>query len=897
MLGRTLAHYEIVETLGEGGMGTVYKARDQHLDRFVALKLLRSDKPIDDERRRRFIQEAKAASALNHPHIVTIHDIGSDQGTDFIVMEYVAGRTLDSLIPRQGMRIEEILRIAIPVADALSKAHAAGILHRDLKPSNIMVDGEGRAKLLDFGLAKLTDRSDLTQNDATVTRRADTVEGSILGTVAYMSPEQAEGKKPDARSDLFSFGAVLYEMTTGQRAFEGDTPLSTLAAVIHKEPKPVGELSPVAPRDLDRIIARCMRKDPERRYQTMRDVRNALEELKEDSESGKLLSAPITSPESRTRGRLRWIPVVAGLLLAAGAAWLWSSRPRPAAPALDMRPLTSGAGLTTSPAISPDGRFVAYASDRATGNDLDIWIQPLTKGAEPIRLTQHESDDSSPTFSPDGGLIAYVSRRDGGGIYVVPALGGQERLLVRGGSSPRFSPDGSSLGYTATAGPTSFLSESKIYLLPVGGGTPRQLASEVPWASGPRFSPDGKYVLFDGMPSSNATGEFDWWVAPVDGGPPVKTGLIPALRQQGVPYQVATAAPAWFENSILFDAGGHIWEVEMDPKTWKAAGPARQVTAGAGPFSGAQAVRVGGGMRMVFTVSSRARRLFSLPLDPKTGKAAGELEPLTYSGSDQYGVTGSTDGSKLVFLQSDPNGVSLRVRQMATGAETTLLSAQVRATMSPDGSMVAFAESGRKQLSVIPASGGEAIKLLDLDNAANLYGWSRDSKRIVYWDGSPTRFSWVDAQSRQTGELISHPKYDIHGASLSPDQRWVLFHTPLLRKTVIRIAPVRDGRAAGEEEWITVVDRETQNSIPSWSHDGALVYFCTTMDGSRCLYAQRLDMVTKRPTGDPFAIYHFHRSRIRLPAGLIMGGLLVPDRYYMALLEVTGNVWIAESKE
>jgi serine/threonine protein kinase/Tol biopolymer transport system component len=897
MLGRTLAHYEIVEKLGQGGMGTVYKARDHHLDRFVALKLLRSDKAIDADRRRRFLQEAKAASALNHPHIVTIHDIASDQGVDFITMEYVAGRTLDSLISRQGMRLEEILRIAIPIADALSKAHAAGILHRDLKPSNIMVDGEGRAKLLDFGLAKLTDRSDMTENDATVTQGADTAEGSILGTVAYMSPEQAEGKKLDARSDVFSFGAVLYELATGQRAFQGDTPLSTLAAVIHKEPKPVSDLSPVAPRDLDRITARCLRKDPERRYQTMRDVRNALEELKEDSESGKLAPASIAKPGSRHRARRWWMPGAAALLLAAGGVWWGSSRSRPAAPALDMRRLTSGSGVTMSPAISPDGRLVAYASDRATQKDLDIWVQPLTKGAEPIRLTRHETDDMSPTFSPDGGVIAFRSQRDGGGIYVGPALGGQERLLVRGGQSPRFSPDGNFLAYTVNTALT--LSESGIYLLPVSGGAPRQLASDVPWAWGPLFSPDGKYVLFSGGPSSNATSEIDWWVVPVNGGRSVKTGMIPALRQQGVVESPGGGGPAqdWIENRILFGARGHIWEVEIDPKTWNAAGPARQVTSGAGPFSGPRATRVEGKMRMVLTVSSGLSRIFSLPLDPKTGAASGELEPLSYSGGDLFGVTGSADGSKIVYLHSDPNGDSVRVRQVATGAETTLISARVRPQMSPDGSFVAFAEMPGRQLNVIPASGGEASKLLDFQGQGQVYGWSPDSKRIVYWEGSPIRFSLVNEQSHQTSVLISHPNYDIHGASLSPDQRWVLFHTPLPRKSIIRIAPVRDGRAAGEAEWITVVDRDAMNSVPGWSRDGALVFFRSTLDGSQCLYAQRLDAATKRPAGDPFAVHHFHQSRIRPLPGVVMGGLLLPDRYYMAVQEFTGNVWLAEGNE
>ncbi|MFN0170754.1 MAG: protein kinase domain-containing protein [Bryobacteraceae bacterium] len=413
MIGRKLAHYEIVEKLGEGGMGAVYKARDHHLDRFVAVKVLPPGKVSDPERKRRFVQEAKAASALNHPNIVHIYDIASDSGTDYIAMEYVAGRTLDAVIPRQGMRLNEALRVAIQVADGLAKAHAAGITHRDLKPSNIMVDADGRVKILDFGLAKLTDRTETSEHDVTVTQGQNTAEGTIVGTVSYMSPEQAEGKPVDAGSDIFSFGAVLFEMMTGQRAFHGDTPMSTLAAVINKEPKPLSELSPVTPRDLDRIVTRCLRKDRTRRAQNMDDVRLALEELKEESESGRLAAESLPKAGSVKRGPAWRIPALVALLVAAaaGGAWWWKNRSRLETPSLTMRALTADAGRTVAPAISPDGKLVAYASDRATGKNLDIWVHSLAKGAQPVRLTRHDADDTDPAFSPDGGILAFRSHR------------------------------------------------------------------------------------------------------------------------------------------------------------------------------------------------------------------------------------------------------------------------------------------------------------------------------------------------------------------------------------------------------------------------------------------------------------------------------------------------------
>jgi serine/threonine protein kinase len=322
--GRTLLHYTIVEKLGEGGMGVVWKARDTHLDRFVAVKVLPADKVADAERLRRFVQEAKAASALNHPNIIHIYDIAETDGEPFIAMEYVAGKTLREMIGRKGMQLNEVLKYAVQIADALARAHSAGIIHRDLKPSNIMVDDHGLVKVLDFGLAKLTERvTGEFGETATICsdERPSTAGGTIVGTVAYMSPEQAEGKPVDTRSDIFSFGAVLYEMVTGQHAFRGGSKLSTLSAILKDEPKPVTSVVPDVPRDLEKIISHCLRKDPGRRFQHMDDVKTLLEELKEESESGKLQPAA-----AATRGKSRQWWAIGGmivLLLAAFGAWLF----------------------------------------------------------------------------------------------------------------------------------------------------------------------------------------------------------------------------------------------------------------------------------------------------------------------------------------------------------------------------------------------------------------------------------------------------------------------------------------------------------------------------------------------------------------------------------------------
>jgi predicted Ser/Thr protein kinase len=301
MVGRQIQQYQLLEKLGAGGMGEIYKALDTRLNRTVAIKVLPSAKSGDPERRRRFLQEAQAASSLNHPSIITIHDVISEGDTEFMVMEYVHGKTLNDLIPKGGLRVPLLIKYALQMADALSTAHAVGIVHRDLKPANAMVTDSGLVKVLDFGLAKLTDQGPVPDSGDDRTRTMAnvaplTVEGSILGTVSYMSPEQAQGKKVDTRSDIFSFGAVLYEMATGVRAFEGESSLSTLSAILRDQARPMSEVAPDVPPQLESVIQRCLRKMPEDRWQSMKEVQAALSALKRESDSGSLYTTRMMAP-------------------------------------------------------------------------------------------------------------------------------------------------------------------------------------------------------------------------------------------------------------------------------------------------------------------------------------------------------------------------------------------------------------------------------------------------------------------------------------------------------------------------------------------------------------------------------------------------------------------------
>jgi serine/threonine protein kinase len=323
MVGTKIAQYQILERLGAGGMGEIYKAQDLRLNRFVAIKVLTNSSAGDPERRRRFILEAQASSALNHPNIITIHDILSEGNTEYMVMEYVQGHTLVDLIPKGGLRLPVALKYAVQMTDALTVAHNAGIVHRDLKPANVMVTDSGLVKILDFGLAKLTDASGLTQTGGDKTQTLGpaplTVEGSIIGTVSYMSPEQAMGKKIDTRSDVFSFGLVLYEMVTGMRAFAGENAVSTLSAILRDEAKPINEIAPDVPPQIEQVVKRCLRKSPDDRWQSMQDVKGALQALKHESDSGQLYKPKISGAPARGGSSKVWIAIAAMVVVLAGA--------------------------------------------------------------------------------------------------------------------------------------------------------------------------------------------------------------------------------------------------------------------------------------------------------------------------------------------------------------------------------------------------------------------------------------------------------------------------------------------------------------------------------------------------------------------------------------------------
>ncbi len=428
-------------------MGVVYRAFDTHLDRAVAIKVLRPDATASPDRNRRFVLEAKSASALNHPNIIHIYDIDTADlpggPTAFIAMEFVPGKTLDQWIGKNGLSLKDVLKYAIQIADALARAHAAGIVHRDLKPANIIVADDGRVKLLDFGLAKLTEKIDCDPDGATVTMAAQesphTEEGAIVGTVAYMSPEQAEGRKVDARSDSFSFGSLLYEMVTGRRAFEGASKMSTIAAILHKEPKAASELSPAVPMELEKIIARCLRKDAERRAQGIVDVKLALEELQEVSGSGKLSEqVAAVRPLARPRRMVAIAGVVALAVAALGLGWWLVKRPASAPARSEWLQITNLPDSVVQPALSPDGNMLTFIRGASSFNTPGQVYGKILPSGEPVQLTRDDRIKMSPAFSPDGSRIVYSVSGAIWDTWTVPVLGGEPRLWL---------PNASGLGW------------------------------------------------------------------------------------------------------------------------------------------------------------------------------------------------------------------------------------------------------------------------------------------------------------------------------------------------------------------------------------------------------------------------------------------------------------------
>jgi Tol biopolymer transport system component/tRNA A-37 threonylcarbamoyl transferase component Bud32 len=745
MIGRTISHYQVLEKVGEGGMGVVYKARDTRLNRLVALKALPADTAVNPERRARFLQEAQAASALNHPGIVTIHDVLKDDEGDVIVMELIPGRSLDELIPRKGMPLGEALKLAIQMAGALEAAHDAGIVHRDFKPGNVMVGDDGRVRILDFGLAKVSPIAG-EEKDGSDTRATEaaprTRDGQVLGTVSYMSPEQAEGRAVDARSDIFSFGAVLYEMVTGHRPFIGSSSLSTLAAVIKEDPPP---LPADVPHDLGKLIEKCLRKDPGRRMRHMDDVRVALEDLKQESDSGTLMrQAPVAV--STRRGR-PWGPVglaaVALVATAAGIAWWATGRSAKSVPPMREIPFTADPGFESHGRFSPDGSTVVYARFPRMGDGG----ADLQGGSLQVRMLDADGSQLlreggySPAYSPDGRWIAFDGRPFGqteGPLFVIPHIGGRERKVA---VTKRLS---SADGPTWTADGEWLISDDRdgddgpfhLALFSVETGERRRLTTPpagILGDVGPALSPDGRTLAFVRQLAPRASHL-------------LLLSLGPDHQPTGEPRRVAPEVP--HPNHPVFMPGGE--EILFCSGQFHAATLWRVRTDGTSP---ATPLGLGGrgalwpdvdptGTKLLYTKRIWDPNIWRVALDT-SGRAAGKPEPLIESSQPDTYFDLSPDGQTIAYA-SERSGAGEVWLADADGSQHRPLTSMDATAIwnthprwSPDGEWIAFDADfeGNRDVFVIPADGGTAKRLTTDPSWDAVLRWSADG-RWIYFDSA-----------------------------------------------------------------------------------------------------------------------------------------------------------------
>ena len=914
--GALLGHYRIQNKLGQGGMGWVYEATDEKLHRTVAIKVLPPG-VIDEDQRKRFTREAQSASALNHPNIVTVHEVGRQGDIDFIVMERVAGDTLREEIVVKGLEPRTALRYAVQIADALAAAHDIGIVHRDLKPSNVMVTERGLVKVLDFGIAKHTAklRQSAILDDPTADESLTGL-GQVVGTVSYMSPEQAQGKPVDPRSDIFSFGSVLFEMLTGQVAFH-DSHIGTRAAVVLNEPS-FAPLPPSLPRGVSRVLAKCLEKKPADRWQHISDVKLLLEDLlKEmDSPTG---ATPGGIPPGRLPRRFGWPVVVAaclvGALLAAGIFRLVRGSAPPPAPEPILRMATADNGLSSFPALSRDGKLLAFASDRGNEGNLDIWLQQIG-GRDPMRLTKDPADETDPTFSPDGALVAYRSEAGGGGIYMVPAIGAGEPVLVApGGRNPRFSPDGQWIAYWTGREGSFVAGSARVFLVEAGGGQPRPVHPEMAAAMYPAWSPRGDALIVLGRKEGAQLATLDWWILPVDKGKgsPQATGALRQLRTQGLlrtqlGLGVLPTVFDWTGGSadrILFAAtfgdSANLWEFELSAER-QVRGPAKRVIPAPGRQVHAARASLDDVERIAFSDEVLNFDIWTIAVDADAGVTRGEPRRLTTEASPEWAPSITWDGRKLAYLTRHAGVWSLRSRDLTSGADQALLFSPgllVAAKYAGDGGWVAYS-SEDYSVYAVPGNGGAAKKFCD--RCGTVSGVSTDGSGILYQPTDSNEVAVLDVAGGKSGKLAVRPQDGeiISGGRFSPDGKWVAFHSLDNPKasSQIWIVPVK-GETVPPTRWIAVTDGTALERDPCWSPAGGVIYFVSERDGFGCIWARRLDQATKKPLGSPFAVRHFHSSRQSLRrvgaasrlTGLSVGG----NQIVFSLSDLTGNIWLSET--
>jgi len=713
--GTRLGPYEIGDLLGAGGMGEVYRATDTRLGREVAVKVLPADFASDKERLRRFEREARAVASLNHPHILTVHDVGTQAGTPYVVTELLEGETLREVLSRRAPSLKQALSYAVQAAQGLAAAHRKGVVHRDVKPENLFVTRDGQVKVLDFGLAKHVVPA--AEGDPGATVSTATRDGVVMGTVPYMSPEQAQGLSVDARSDVFSFGVVLYELLTRKHPFRRDTPAATLGAIVETEAKSPAEITVGLPHDLEKLVLRCLRKDPERRFQSMADVELDLEEIAAE------LDRPPAEPVRAARRKGLWLlggGAAVLIALAAAVATRFASTP---APPPTLVQLTTLPGVERRPAFSPDGQQLAFVWGGDAGDNLDVYVMSVA-GGSPLRLTSDPSEEDFPAWSPDGRRIAF--RRLVGSLaslHVVSSLGGPVTKVADLGPvgdhgipypSLAWTPDGRSL-VAAHRGPDG----GALLLVPVEQGERRLLLTNDGRLVCPTVSPDGRRLAYGACLRP--------WVCDL---------FVSALGPDGLEGSPRRVTPQPVNN--------------LQGLSWSRDGRSL----------------------LYSNTGNRPARLWRVPASggsPPEGlelPGTGALDPAASRASDRLAFSREYLGDEDIWSLERGQPARSFVAHTAMDAFPEL---------SPDGRRLAFSSgrsSDRAEIFVADADGSNPVALTSSGEWQGSPAWSPDGRRVAF-DSAPGLFV-VDSEGGVARQLTDTDDDECCPA-WSPDGRWVYF--------------------------------------------------------------------------------------------------------------------------
>jgi eukaryotic-like serine/threonine-protein kinase len=865
----TWGPFIVQEQLGRGSFGIVYRGFDPAVAREVAIKLYAGAE---------LPSEPRFMARVHHPNVITVFGAAVHEGRPGICMELVRGRTIAERVGAEGpLPISEVLRIGIEVCRALEAVHEAHLVHQDVKARNVMEQDDGRVVLMDFGAGVARSTGDIAP------RRA--------GTPLYMAPEVVRGNPASAQSDIYSLGVFLYYMLCGMHPVSASSWKDLTERFEHAEPPVEREiiahlqqLRPEIPRRLAGCVAKALA-PAEKRFRSAAEVRADLDRIRRAR----------TLREQTTR-LLEWRSVAAalvtGLLLAGailGARWALH---RPTSPRIAvLRRLTWDLGLTTDPSRSADGKLLAYASDRANQENLDIWVQQIVGGA-PLRLTHDPADESQPSFAPDGRQVAFRSERDGGGIYLISALGGEPRLLAARGRWPRFSPDGRRIAYLDISG--------SMFVAPINGGAIQEF--RVGALTAPTWSHDGTHLI---LMAWGPAAKQDWWVVPVDGSEPIKTGALAALAQQGIEVVTNWAAPwTWTHDRLLFHArhgdSVSLWEATLSPRSFALAGPARQLAISTEDQFQPSLASDGG---LIFSTRTEIPYLWELPLD-SSGDAPSSPRPLVphYPGRGVHDIC--PDGRWMTFTFALPGQAGIGLKDLVLGTESTLTTSSASLqerypVISADGGKVLYGavENGKRAIRRVSARGGLPEEVCQECGLPT--DWSPNERYALLLYGVPARstLAVIDLVTGERAEILKHQEKELYRGTFSPDGQWILFHAALPSgPTEEVIVPFRGLAPIGEREWIHAAGGTAWTDAPRWSPDGNSIYYLSDADGSRCIWARRLDPTTKVPRGEPFSIHHIHGRKRSItnvgPADVELS--VVEGRIVYNMTESRGNLWLAE---